>query len=192
MLHDKDLALLTVKLQIPLLVRDVLMGKGELPDDVHYGIHEALSDMQPDTALLCMAVTIQQMIKVLPQSIKTDAQVLSLECSRIISEYGAVWMKNMRHENMDNAYILKVLEHIPEDLDVLGDLMEVGLGIHVAENSAAADIINILKIQAGAHAIIAEEFLDVFMAQTLNISSGKSLPQAANGNVVGFPPARVS
>ncbi len=194
MLHDKDLAILTIKLQVPLFVRDAIIANKPLSDDVHYAIHDAISDMQPDTALLCMAVTIQQMLKVLPQKDRVDSQVLSLECSRIISEYGAIWLKNLRHESMDNAYILKVLENIPEDLDVLCDLMDVGLGIHVAEKSPAAEILDILSIQAGAHAIIAEEFLDVFSAQSLEISGKGGLTKtatAANTNIVQFP-ARVS
>jgi len=44
MLSDRDLALLTNRLQIPLIVQDIQSGRGMLSPDVEYGLHEILSD----------------------------------------------------------------------------------------------------------------------------------------------------
>lgn len=56
MLSEKELAKLTNTLQIPMIVQGILDGQESFTPDMQYGLHEILSDYQPDSALLSIAL----------------------------------------------------------------------------------------------------------------------------------------
>lgn len=153
---DQDYATLTARLVLPLAVREVLESARELDDESHIALHDILSEMKPDAALLSIAIS----AKMIAASY-TETEILIDECDRIIREYGSIWLENARHGHIDNTYLVSLLERIPEDLEGLTELIEVNLSYAALESAAVSDICEIFQIQANAHAIIAEEYLNI-------------------------------
>jgi len=155
-INARDYALLITKLELPMAVRDAIEGSRELDDETHLALHEVLSEMKPDTALLAIAVSAKMIAGAYP-----DTEILTLECDRIIQEYGPVWLENARNETIDSGYLVSLLDRIPEDLEGLTELIEVNLSYATLDSAAVSDICDIFQIQASAQAIIAEEYLSI-------------------------------
>jgi len=192
MLNNQNLAILTTQLHVPIAARDAMEQRKEIEADAHYALHDALADMQPDAALLSIALTTKMIAKGYVGS-NSGTEILILECDRIIDEYGQIWLDNANKKNLNNGYLVQLLENIPEDLENMAELIELNLAYAAFDNPVIAEICEILQIQAGAHAIIAEEFLSVLeMAECQKRKCAKSVPEnliAANAadNVVSFP-----
>lgn len=160
MLNKKDSALLTSKLYVPMVVRDILDADGPLADDEQYALHEVISDLQPDSALLCIALAAKQIAAAAAYPSAT-LKVLEIECERIIDDYAPLWLEHARDQHTDSALVFDTLANIPEDLESLSELLEVNSAFFAGHDPKAAELCDILYIQAGAHALIAEEFIGV-------------------------------
>lgn len=198
MMNQKDLALMTNRLEVPLVVKALVEQNQEIEDDIHYGLHEALSDMQPDTALLAITISAKAMAGMYAGT-NSGSEIISMACERIISEYGPLWLENARIidsgniKAMNNAYLVSLLENIPEDLETLSELININLSYAAFDNAAVAQICEILQIQADAHAIIAEEFLSLMEKNAAEGKKPKAKTPAAiitakgEDNIVHFP-----
>ena len=197
MLNEKDLATLITQLEVPMVVGAAIEDGTDMQDDIHYALHDLLADMQPDTALLSIALSAKTIAKAYCGT-GSGAEIVTMECDRIIEEYGPLWLENSRRGKINNNYLISILENIPEDLESMDELIDINLSYAAFDNPAVAEICEILQIQAGAHAIIAEEFLSVMeMAAMQNKKCRPSMPQglsAANtatdmniDNIVMFP-----
>lgn len=158
---DQDYATLIARLELPLAVREALESARELDDETHLALHEALSEMKPDAALLSIAASAKMIAGAYPET-----EILRTECDRIIQEYGSVWLENARHGCVDNTYLVSLLERIPEDLEGLTEMIEVNLSYAALESTAISQICEIFQIQANAHAMIAEEYLSIMEMAT--------------------------
>lgn len=197
MLHEKDLATLITKLEVPMVVGAAIENGGEMQDDIHYALHDLLADMQPDTALLAIALSAKTIAKAYCGT-GSGAEIVTMECDRIINEYGPLWLENARRGKINNNYLIGILENIPEDLECMDELIDINLSYAAYDNPAVAEICDILQIQAGAHAIIAEEFLSVMEmaahqdkkcrpAVPQNLSAANTTAATSSDNVVMFP-----
>lgn len=183
MLSDRDLAKLTNTLQVPLIVQDILDGEGILSPDVQYGLHEVLSDYQPDSALLCIALSARK-IATQFQSQSTNMAIMKMECDRMIADYAEIWMSHADELTLDDNLVFDTLEQIPEDLESLAELIEINMGFLYSANEELVGLCEILAVQARAHVLIADTFIDM-MDQ-----GGQEEPaplQAYNDNVIPFP-----
>ena len=183
MLSEKDLAKLTNTLQVPLIVQDILDEDGTLTPDVQYGLHEVLSDYQPDSALLCIALSARK-IAAAYQNKCTNMAIMKMECDRMIADYAELWLGHAEHKTLDNNIVFDTLEQIPEDLEALAELLEINittLGIH---NEEIAGLAEILAVQARSHVLIADTFIDMID----QAPEPETTPiQAYNDNVIPFP-----
>lgn len=192
MLNQKEMADIAEKLYVPALACEAMDMNKNIEADAHYALHDILADMQPDAALLSIALTAKHIAKSYAGT-NSGTEILAMECDRIIDEYGPLWLEHQNSNKKDNSYLVSLLENIPEDLETLSELIEINLSYAAYDNEIISEICDILLIQAGAHAIIAEEFLSVMeMAQYQNRKTRKIMPatmMAANSadNVVAFP-----
>lgn len=154
-LSNEDLATLTNRLQTPMIVRDILNGEGALTDDVQMGLHEILSDDQPDSALLSIALCARAIARHC-----TNNTMLEVSSDRIINEYGPIWLRNAQDKTLDDNLVFETLAHIPEDLEGLAGLLDYHAVMLRGEE--AGEICKILSTQARAQALIAETFLEAF------------------------------
>lgn len=192
MLSSKEMATLNNNLQVPVVIADIMDGNETLSDDIQYGLHEVISDLHPDSALLAIATGAR---KVAEQFVEASAsmKVLVMECDRVIADYGSLWLSNAKGETISNDNVYETLIHTPEDLEGLAELLELCSTFLRAKDWQAAALLDILYIQAGAHAMIAEEFIsniDVAMEAGPDIAETMSsafTAQATGNNVILFP-----
>lgn len=195
MLQDQDLAFMSNKLQVPLIVGDIINDRAALSDDVHYGLHEVISDLQPDSALICIALS----AKVIAGQIKNAApsmRVLEMECDRIIQEYGYVWSRNVKNLPVEADDVFDVLIHTADDLEALSELLETN-GLFLARrDGSAAEIFKILQTQAKTQAMVADAFMSMAEEQVSRDKDVSRAPVLASSefsdavlgdNVITFP-----
>jgi hypothetical protein len=183
MLSEHDLAGLTNRLQVPLIVQDILNDQGALTDDVHYGLHEVLSNYEPDSALLCIALSARKIASRFQHRIANLA-VLKMECDRIIADYAELWLSNAQRRPIDDNVVFDTLMNIPEDLECLAELLEINQTFLTKLSQDAADLCEILIIQANAQVIVAETFVEIMDKEEADIM--------ANDNGLAEMPAKVA
>ncbi len=127
MLKPKDLANVVNKLQVPLVVSDILRGEERLTGDVQYAMHDAISEMQPDSALLCVALSVKKIASVYART-SPGMRVLDMECARVIEDYAELWLLNAENENVDEAQAFEAVSRTAEDLEGIAEMLEVNMG----------------------------------------------------------------
>lgn len=185
MLKQKDIAKVASKLEIPVIVTDLLQGAEPFTDDAEYAIHEAISDMQPDSALLTIALSAAKVAGVRGLGASPAVQVLDLECRKIIEEYGALWLQNAENGGVKEDEAYDTLISTAEDLEGVACLLEDCMGFLERTNGDAAILCNIMSVQARAQAIVAEAYFEAMEAQV------QVEPMIAASNIVQFPTKRV-
>jgi hypothetical protein len=188
MLKAKDLASVASKLQIPVIVSDLLQGIEPITDDAEYALHETISDMQPDSALLCIAFCGAKIAGVRGLA-APPVRILEMECRKIIEEYAMLWLKNAETGEVDEAQALETLSGAAEDLEDLAGLLENCMTYLGRTNGDAAIICDILSIQARAHALVAEAYFDA-IGGTESVVEDVIAGQAMADNVIPFPSKR--
>ena len=194
MVNDRDLVKLSNTLEIPMVIQDILDGKEALTGDVQYGLHEVLSNYQPDSALLCIALS----ARIIAQRYMhrfTNMAVLRMECDRIIEDYAQLWMDHARKRPIDGNMLMDTLSDIPEDLESLTELLHVNMMLLLGKKntSDAAGLCEVLIIQARAQVLIADSFIEAMEMDSAapqpiqnNRPQGAVVGSKAN-NVIPFP-----
>jgi len=199
-MRDQDIAKIANRLQVPLIIGDILNGEGALTNDVQMGLHEILSDDQPDSALLSIALS----ARALAERFHGQAAIFTMltnECDRIIAEYGMIWLRNAQAKKLDDNTVFETLVHIPEDLEAISELLEFAKITLEDAGEDAADLCTILTTQAGAQGIVAQTFLDSMdmgnqepwdIYEGENINMGAIVAEQASqafytDNVIAFP-----
>lgn len=197
MLSNKEIATVANKLQVPLIISDIMAGEGELTDDVHYGLHAVISDLQPDSALLCIALAGLKIANTYHRASPAVA-VLKLQCESLVDEYASLWLQNAKEENIDEHQALDALSRVSEDLEGIADLLDLAMVFLQSKDETSTALIKILSIQARAQAVIADEFFGAIYTQARYEDADEiELEDAIAGsfmtdNVIQFPVRRVS
>lgn len=195
MLSDQNLATITNRLQVPLIVDDIIHDKTPLTDDTAFGLHEILSDYEPDSALLSIALSARKIAQRF-QHKAASMGVLKIECERMISDYADMWLKNANAATLDDNLVFETLMNIPEDLETLSELIESCMPFLKRFSTEAAELLDILSVQARAQVLVAESFIDIMDAQNQdneplandNADLEALIPlQAQANNVIQFP-----
>jgi hypothetical protein len=159
-LSNIDIARLYTKLELPIVVGDALSENHLLAPDEEYAFHQALSDMQPDAALLCMALSAEQIFSCVSPDIP-EAVNLVMEADRIIAGYGGLWLARIENDMpVPEEFIIEALKSLPKDFATLREAMaelelQMPLGV-----DAASQFLGIMQIQSDSQALIAESYLE--------------------------------
>lgn len=193
MTNDKDLTSITNRLQVPMVVQDILDQQSALDADTSFAIHETLSDFEPDSALLAMAIAARKLAGRFQHRI-ANLMILKIEAERIIEDYAGLWISNAKDKPLDDNLVFDTLMNIPEDFEMLVELLEINQPLLARHSQDAADLCEILIIQANAQILVAETFIEMIENpedQTLANDNGKFqvLPaqMAGSSNVINFP-----
>lgn len=197
MLNTIQKATLMNALQIPLVFLDIIDGRDELCGDMQYSIHEAISDMQPDTALLAIALSAQKIANIY-KGASPSTKVLNMEIERLIEEYGEPWLQNEKNEKeIDGFDLYDTLACVSEDLESLAELLDLNASFLRAKDPVLAKLLDILYIQAGAHAMIAEDFIratneivEEIKTGTDNALIADNKTKTRTNNIIPFPRGR--
>lgn len=148
-------------LVVPMAVTDILRHNLEIAHEMQYGLHMALSEIDPDSALLAIALCANEIAnKNLARA--PLAHALKAEANNIIDEYGPTWLRHHKKGGTKPSNFEAVLENVPEDLESISDLMEA-LCTDLDENftdSPTCILTTLLSIQARAHIEIADFMLN--------------------------------
>lgn len=173
MLNDKELAKIANRLQAPLIISDIMAGECVLTGDVQYGLHILISDLQVDSALLCIALGGLQITNSQHKA-SLGISILKLQCESIVNDYAAHWLQNSSVTGTDSHDMADTMSCISEDLEGLSELLDTALNNRTqAKNDPAFSLLKILSIQAKAHAAIAEEFCDMLSAKAASEAAVK-------------------
>jgi hypothetical protein len=186
-LGHQDLARLHTKLVVPFAVGDLLKNSEEITPDIQYALHEHLSEMDPDTALLAIALSVGHISARLCPDVPV-ACALTVEAEKVLNEYAADWLAHAdgRLPSREGDALFEVLEHVPEDLEALADILESVQSSIQESQPAIAEICNILAIQARAHMEIADFVLSELQGH--EVQKTPHYKGSENGeNVILFP-----
>ncbi|MCD8562724.1 MAG: hypothetical protein LRY54_01375 [Alphaproteobacteria bacterium] len=157
-MNDQTLALLINRLQVPVIMSDLLKQEGAMEGDMAYTLHEMLSDMRPDTALLAIAASAQMLVAAIKKPSPGDAVLHGL-CSRIIEDYAPRWLATYGNDAAAQGFLLEIFGRVESDLISLNDLLKTAAALQKDEKIAA--FFHVLEIQSKAQADIVAEFLNL-------------------------------
>lgn len=150
---------LHAKLIVPIAVNDILNYGLEIEPEMQYGLHEALSEIDPDSALLAIALSAQHIAE-RAKTVHPISGGLYAECAQIIADYGPDFIRDLKRGSLPEADFLDVLANVPEDLEALADLLDALSGEHEDDLAPIVVLCNLLSIQARAHMEIANYILE--------------------------------
>ncbi len=140
---------------VPLAVSDILTHDLDVQPDMHYGLHLALSEVDPDSALLAIAICAGD-IATKANHLSPIAAAISKESMDILGDYAPNWMHKNINTPMPSHVYEEILETVPEDLEGLADLMDALYADIHNDNHEIATLLKLLSIQARAHMEIAD------------------------------------
>lgn len=193
MLSERDLARLANTLEIPMAVQDILDGGTILAPEIRYGMHEVLSNYQPDAALLCLVLAGR---KIAMRCLKRHGSrnfsgmaVLKMECDRLIEDYAELWMDHAGRRPVDDNLLFDTLAQIPEDLESMAELLEMNAALlrSRGEREDMAAICDILAIQGRAQVLIADAFVEVMEQGETALDILPVIETGNDNNVIAFP-----
>ena len=188
-LNEKDLSLLHSHLIVPIAVGDIIYNNMAVEDDMEYGLHEALSEIDPDSALLAIAISAKHIALQFTKDTPV-ASALSLESSKIIDDYGPEWLANFNKGPVDEHMLHNVLRHVPEDLEILADLLDTLQAGLSEQQGPLAILCKVLSIQARAHMEIADFILKEIEGgegELCGLADIMSAQKPSGDNIILFP-----
>lgn len=190
-LKPEEFAAVINKLQVPVVISDIMRGEEFLTQDVHYALHESISDLQPDSALLCIALGARKIAGHQKKPFPA-LQVLSMECDRIIGDYAAPWLRNAQEGTVSEEDAFDLLSTTAEDLEDIAALLGSCEAYLRTTDEDAATLCNIMRVQAQAHAMVAEAYFQMMEEEARAAMSPVIAEQAmAASNVIPFRSKRV-
>lgn len=154
----EDVARLHSYLVVPVAVSDALMSSAPLEGEAQYAMHVALSEIDPDSALLAIALSAHRLAMDFVDTIPAAA-ALKMEANQIIDDYAPDWLANYNDIPVGGDDLYDLLTHVPEDLESIADLLESVQTSIRDENHPAHALCAVLSIQARAHMEIADYVL---------------------------------
>ena len=163
------------ELIVPLAVSDILLHDIKVEPDMQYGMHMALSEVDPDSALLAIALCAQD----LAQKVKNQAPIamaLETEATEIFHHYGQQWLRNNLNAPISSALYADILDTVPEDLEALADLLDALQSDLDNETLSISKLAKLLSIQARAHMEIADFVLAEISYEKYNNRENEDRP----------------
>ena len=150
-LTDQQLATLHARFVVPIAVQMILNDTEQLDDACEAALHECLSELSPDTGLLCLALCTQHVAAFARQS--PIAKMLGISAARIADDYGAALLAEAGGNDgrLSDQDAITLLHQIPEDLEELATLMDAVLA-QSDPHSPEGLLCDILSVQAMVHA----------------------------------------
>ncbi len=163
---DKQLALLKNRLQMPLIVRD-LLTTGKMPScEEIYALHDMLSEFTMEDSLLCGAFVMKE-IADLGNVCPEDMAFMHMECERLIERYSA--RDDLAAENPElwGETQINMLDGIAEDLECFLDLMALCRLSYEITSPCVSCVLEILDAQLQSQLLIADEVIAMHQAKAL-------------------------
>ncbi|MCK5284052.1 MAG: hypothetical protein KAJ86_00550 [Alphaproteobacteria bacterium] len=158
-LNDQDLAIIVNKLQVPLIVSELLDAKTVLTSDTKYALHELISNFKPDMALISIAISIRKIITTQLNKTSASIKILEMECDKIIDEYGVLCFKEIQSEKAIASDVFNSLIYMGEDFESLTNLLDSNAFLLQEQGGVAFKLYEILRVQAKTQSMVVETAL---------------------------------
>ena len=180
-MNNQTLAALTNKLQAPMIVSDILTGKDDA-EETHYALSALISDMQPDAAILAIALSMRKIVQPYLQA-SPSLQMTELECTKIIEDYAPAWNEEPLSANSDPEESYDLLEKAGEDFEYLEDLIDLNINYLQAKDIGATQLCKLLKAQTSSHRMITETLCHTADMDTASVTPENAIP-ITNENIL--------
>lgn len=184
---EKQLALLKNNLQIPLIVRDLLVTGCAPSPETTYGMHEMMGNYQPDSAILCTALVMSE-IATQENIAASDLEFLHMECERLIERYSA--RDDLAKDNPElwEETQSDMMGEIAEDLEGFIDLISLcKLSFEITAPNVV-QILDIMDVQLQCQLMIIDEVLECLSKQNQKAElTHSSITGYAADNIIMFP-----
>lgn len=160
----EDVARLHAYLVVPVVVSDAVAQATPIDGDTQYALHVALSEIDPDSALLAIALSAHRVALDFCGQIPV-ASALKMESQKIIDDYGPEWLANYHEHPICGDDLYDLIKHVPEDLEYLADLLESLQASMRDTTDPAYTLCSVLSVQARAHMEIADYVLSELEAE---------------------------
>ena len=187
-LSEKQIIRLHRELIAPVAVHEIIHGRDELDETARYTLDAMIAELQPDTALLCIALCIVHVAD-MHSTYMPVAGTLGFEASRIVHEYGPLWLSHVdgRLQPKDESRVLNLLDNMQEDFEALADLIET-MQAGLIETTDSAILCSILSENARAFYDYLEQEEKESMIMQMEQERIESLRLLDSvGNVIPFP-----
>lgn len=143
---------------LPIIIRGALRQNIPLGSEAEYTMHTLLSDFDPDMAILC-TVNIVREVCAYEELKNNDFSFLGNLCNLLADKYRPICTLIETNPRLRENKIQNILPQMAEDLDDLIERLELS---HIAletQDSAAAEILQILLVQMQSHLMVVEQLL---------------------------------
>jgi hypothetical protein len=190
----EDVARLHAYLVVPVAVADALASAAPLEGETQYGLHVALSEIDPDSALLAIALSAYRIAQDFTGQIPV-ASALKMEADKIIQDYAPDWLAHYHDHPVMGDDLYDLLCHVPEDLESLADLLESLQASIRDTQDPAHTLCAVLSIQARAHMEIADYVINELENEALGLDEDRDTFDAPTlfaaeepgSNIILFP-----
>lgn len=189
-LSIEDFSTLQASLVVPVIVGDIMLGTEPLDDEARYALHDSLCEIDPDSALLAIALCAQHVAAPFIGKIPV-AVAVKYEAEKLLHEYGPEWLANYNGGPVDEDALFELLQTLPEDLEAMADLLDA-MAASIVHDTTARDLCKILSVQARAHMDVAEYIIGELEA-ALSGAAPQDAPESVHANtnnVIDFPLGR--
>lgn len=190
-LSIEDFTTLQASLIVPVIVGDIMLGTEELDDTAKYALHDSLCEIDPDSALLAIALAAQHVAAPLIGKIPV-AVAVKYESEKLLQEYGPEWLANFNGGPVDEDVLFDLLQTLPEDLEAMADLIDA-MRASIINDPVSAGLCDILSAQARAHMDVADYIigeLEAALFGTAQQAAEEQQPAFYTDNVIEFPVGR--
>lgn len=187
LLSERELIRLHRDLVAPVAVHEIMHGHDALDETARYTLDVMIAELHPDTALLCIALCAAHVAET-HSSYLPIAGSLGFEASRIVHEYGPLWLANAdrRLNHSHERQVLDLLDQMPEDFEALADLLGALRG-NLIETTDSAVLCDILSQNAQAFMDFLEHQAEEEALQEQYLRKRYTRDLKSDGNVIIFP-----
>lgn len=196
-LSQDQIRILEQQLVIPSAIGDILQYNLNVEEEMQYGLHMALSEIDPDAALLAIALGLRGIAEKCLNDLPM-ASPLFYETSNILRDYAPTWLRYKKDIPMPTDKYKEMLETIPEDLEALADIADALRGDMTdcedfSHYAGCFTLLNVFSIQARAHMEIANFILEEIEKDRsiedimTSEEDASAQPITATDNIVLFP-----
>lgn len=186
---EQKLARIKNNLQMPLVVRDLLMNNASPKTETAYALHEILSNYSAEQALLCAVFSIQE-IACFEDISSNDMPFVKMECERIIERYTSRIALSEENPDLWEETQKDMVSVIAEDIEGLCDLIQLCNLSYEITNPKITAILDILEIQLQAQLVIIDEVIELLKSEkrSMALNTPESVVSGYEAsNVIMFP-----
>jgi hypothetical protein len=187
--NEQTLARIKNNLQMPLIVRDLLLSDMKPSTDATYSFHEMIGNFTAEQALLCGVMTVQE-IATFEGVISADISFLQMECDRLVERYTSRNALAEENPELWEETQKDMINVITEDIEGFLDVLSLCHMSFEITNPKIAIVLDIMTTQLQAHLVIIDEVAELLKSEQNNLVF--TAPQTMiNGyeasNVIRFP-----